>query len=613
MRSASDELSNNVLSGASLPNSVDLRSAARAQSHHNVIVVGSGVAGMSVALGLAGIGTECTLVSQGQLGASGSTRWAQGGIAASVAETDGGQAHAEDTLRVGGDIALPGVVRTLIEEGPQAIVELVRRGARFDTDETGAFKLGREAGHSVRRIVHANGDATGAEVARSLTRSVLSTPLITVEEGVEILDLLSSEGQIVGVAARTQDGRMTINIAKAVVLATGGYAHCFERATAPREVIGTGIAIAARAGAALADMEFVQFHPTALDVGEPTAGTPQMPLLTEALRGEGATIVDELGRRFLLDVHPDAEMAPRDIVARANYRQLRNGHRTFLDASEAIGHTFAERFPTVYAITTANSIDPVSQPMPISPAAHYCMGGIATNTNGETSLAGLWALGEVASTGLHGANRLASNSLLEGLVMGHRVASSIQRALRTPAHKAQLTDSGPPNVDSVSTHVDLPAVVSVAAGIEHLAALESANDPAIEQQIRSILWRHAGVERTKEGLDAATVELAGLMSAAKQQSRTRNMAQIASLVLQAALARTESRGAHFRSDFPSADPLQATRIVVESTPETKISVTFTAPTNTPATNTLATDTPTTNSAATARVAGQLPSIHDTAA
>jgi L-aspartate oxidase len=503
--------------------------------HHSpIVVVGSGVAGLSVALGL----RECTLLTETALGAGGSSQWAQGGVAVAVAADDSPAAHAADTLRVAAGLGDSEVVRVLTEEGPEAIAELIELGARFDHDVDGQIVLGREAGHSARRIVHANGDATGAEVIRALVEAVRTAPGIDVGEGVVVIDLIRRGDRVAGVIA-LREGRLEAHLADAVVLATGGYAHTYQRTTTPREVIGAGIAMAARAGADLADMEFVQFHPTALAV----AGVDQMPLLTEALRGEGAILVDELGERYMLEEHPDAELAPRDVVARATYRQLQAGHTPFLDAREAVGEIFPERFPTVFALAQRHGLDPRIDLLPVSPAAHYCMGGIAVGVDGRSSLDGLWAVGETTSSGLHGANRLASNSLLEGLVMGRRVAAGMAASARSASVPASET-------------------LSLPADLAELGDGGIGGNAAVEAEIRALLWAHAGVERDESGLQVALHRVEALGDVARCALRSRTLHYIATEILTAALARCESRGAHFRSDLPLSDPATGVRRIV---------------------------------------------------
>ena len=343
--------------------------------------------------------------------------------------------HAADTLAVAGELGDPAAIARLTSEGPERLAQLLALGARFDRDRTGQLDLAREAAHSRARVLHAR-DATGAEVVRALGASLGEQSGLVVFERAFALELVLDGGRLAGVLARHADGALVLHRARAVVLATGGIGQVFARTTNPPEATGDGLALAWRAGARLADLEFVQFHPTALDVG-----ADPMPLLTEALRGAGATLVDADGRRLLADAGPQAELLPRDVVARALWSALASGRRALLDAREAVGEAFPERFPTVFEACRQHGLDPRVEPIPVAPAAHYHMGGVDVDLEGRTSVPGLWAAGEVACTGVHGANRLASNSLLEALVFGARVARSVGEALphvRRPADALEL-------------------------------------------------------------------------------------------------------------------------------------------------------------------------------
>lgn len=498
--------------------------------HHRVLVVGGGVAALSAALEA----RYATVMVDGALG-GGSSPWAQGGVAAAIGPGDSAAAHADDTVTVSGGLGDREAAEVVTAGAPAVIEWLQQLGARFDTDLDGALVLGREAGHHARRIVHANGDATGAEVMRTLVAAVRAMPTVTVLEHTTAVDLVrdTADGRVVGVVATGPAGRPVIHLAGAVVLGTGGYGHLFAATTNPPEVCGAAIAMAARCGIAVADAEMVQFHPTALAA----EGADPLPLLTEALRGEGAVLVNELGERFMLARHPDAELAPRDVVARGNYAELAAGRTPYLDARQAVGRHFPQRFPTVFALAMAAGIDPRTELLPVSPAAHYCMGGVATDVVGRSEVAGLWVVGEAASSGLHGANRLASNSLLEGAVMGRAVGQALH-AVTTPAPEC----------------VELPAE-SLSLGPD---------DPATFARIRTLLWQHAGVVRDEEGLRRGQRDLDALAAARSGAAgqRARNAATVAALVLEGALARTESRGAHFRSDRPATDPAQAVRRIV---------------------------------------------------
>jgi len=487
------------------------------------VVVGSGIAGLSAALGL----EHCVVLTRGELG-SGSSRHAQGGIAAALAPDDSAADHALDTLAVSAELADPVVARAVAEAAAGRVEWLRALGARFDLDEHGTIALGREAGHRTRRIAHAGGDATGAEVMRALVAAVEARSDIDVLAGYELVDLVRHGRRVAGVLARSERGTLTAILAPAVVLATGGIGGLYARTTNPVEVAGDGLAIAARAGADLADLEFVQFHPTALAVD-----ADPVPLLTEALRGEGAILIDGRGERFMLAEHPDAELAPRDVVARAIWRRRSGGIEVFLDARAAIGAAFPERFPSVWRTAQRHGLDPRVEPLPVTPAEHYFMGGVVTDLEGRTSLPGLWAVGEVAATGLHGANRLASNSLLEGMVLGAAASRSI---------------------------ADSASAAPSASGLEVPAgalALRAAGDGRVRAAVRELMWQHVGLVRDERGLAHALAELDRLRGEA--DGAERNMLLAARLIATAALERTESRGGHWRADYPDSDPGQRFR------------------------------------------------------
>jgi L-aspartate oxidase len=478
--------------------------------HDRPIIVGSGITGLIVALRLTG----AVVVTKAEIGA-GSSRHAQGGIAAAIGPGDDPAAHAADTIAVGGGLVDAEVASLTTGAAPHMIEWMIANGARFDQSPAGAIDLGREAGHSAGRILHADGDATGGEVIRALIAAVASRPDIDVAEGTEVIDLVRGGNRVAGAVVRSAIGEDRVMLAPAVVLATGGIGGLFAKTTNPSGLIGSGVAAAYRAGARLGDLEFVQFHPTALDVNR-----DPLPLLTEALRGAGARLIDSDGRRFMPDVHHDAELAPRDIVARAVFRHGNEGG-AFLDLSPIAD--VAMRFPTITAAARSAGLEPAVDALPVTPAAHYHMGGIVTDASGRTSLEGLYAAGEVAVTGLHGANRLASNSLLEGMVFADRVAADIRRrrTVRLP-EEVEVPDAPRPGP------IDLEAA-----------------DAA-----RTAMWSGVGVVRDADGIRSSLEVVESLAPVLQCSSRGRDMALVASLVGAAALDRRESRGSHYRSDYP---------------------------------------------------------------
>ncbi len=386
-----------------------------------VIIIGGGLAGLFAALTLAPM--KVTIVTPRPLGEGASSAWAQAGIAAAVGEGDSFEQHAADTIRAGAGLCDVAMVDMIVREAPARIEDLLRFGVPFDRDLEGRLRQSREAAHSQRRVIGVGGDQAGKAIMAALIAAARDTPSISMMEEVNAVDLAGADGHVTGLycaPARGGTGRSTFLPARAVVLATGGVGQLYTLTTNPQEARGDGIAIAARAGAVIADAEFVQFHPTAVDIGKHPA-----PLATEALRGDGAKLVNSTGERFMLAVHPDAELAPRDIVARAVQIERAAGRGAFLDCRGVLGAGMPTHFPTVYAACASAGIEPATDLIPVAPAAHYHMGGVATDGDGRSSLPGLWAIGEVASTGLHGANRLASNSLLEAVVMAARAAEDI--------------------------------------------------------------------------------------------------------------------------------------------------------------------------------------------
>jgi len=473
------------------------------------VIIGAGIAGLMTALRLAP--QPVVLLSRAALGIGTASSLAQGGVAASLGEDDDPARHLADTLNAGDGLCDAGVARKVVQAAAATIEALARYGVRFDRGQDGALLRGLEAAHSRRRIIHAAGDATGAEIMRALVEAARLTPSIYVLERVGARRLMVEENAIVGVLCDGPEGSIALATER-VVIATGGVGGLFLETTNPAGSFGQGLALAARAGAELADLEFIQFHPTALDIA-----THPMALVSEAVRGEGAVLVDETGCRFMAD-KPGAELAPRDVVARAVWGHLAKGHRAFLDARQAIGTEFAARFPTIDALCRRAGIDPAKQLIPIRPAAHYHMGGIAADGAGRSSVEGLWACGEAACTGLHGANRLASNSLLEAASTAAWVAQDIVGSLaRTRVRRRPRTVA---------------------------RTLPPALDPSMA---RPILSRGVGVMRDREGLSEAA---AVLLPFASSQCAASEPAIVGLMIAIAALRREESRGAHFRMDFP---------------------------------------------------------------
>ena len=500
-----------------------------------LLVVGGGIAGLWAAVKAADAGFEVELVTKTEL-AETNTRYAQGGIAAALFPDDSADRHFADTLEAGAGLADPAAVRVLCDEGPSRVRDLIRFGVEFDRGESG-LERGLEAAHSRPRILHAGGDATGAAIESALVATVRRRAVHIAERSM-LVDLIVDAGTVVGARLLDDHGAITEHRADAVVLATGGSGCLYRHTTNPAVATGDGVAAAWRGGARLADLEFTQFHPTAL-------AAPGTPLISEAVRGEGAVLRDVHGRRFLLDVHPDAELAPRDVVARAVWRQMtaQGGAPVLLDAS-ALGATFlARRFPGLDAVVRDAGFDWSREPVPITPAAHYAMGGVATDLDGRTSLPGLYAVGETARTGVHGANRLASNSLLEAAVFADRAA------------RALVADSGPGLGGASPDTSCIPAT-----------ARDSATLTVDREQVRELMWQHVGLERDAAGLAAASARLDAWRAPDVRDRRTaedRNLLDLARLTVAAAQARRDSIGAHFRTD----DPAQAASSIAPRAPE----------------------------------------------
>ncbi|MGD9540016.1 L-aspartate oxidase [Methylocystis sp.] len=491
----------------------------------SIIIVGGGLAGVFCALKLAP--TPVAIFAPTPIGYSGASFWAQGGIAAAVEEGDTPENHANDTVAAGGGIVERDIALGMAQEARARVEDLAAMGTPFDRSAVGGFLPSQEAAHSRRRIVRVQGDVAGRAIMDTLAKEVARTPSIHVFEGHSAQEIVMRAGRAVGVRARDNAGIIHDMPCAALILATGGIGHLYRVTTNPLEARGIGVAMAARAGAAIADAEFVQFHPTAIDIDADPA-----PLATEALRGEGAAIVDRNGRRFLLDIDPAGELAPRDIVARGVFASIEAGNGAFLDARSAVGAEFPTRFPTVYGSCMSAGIDPSRQLIPIAPAAHYHMGGVWTDACGRTTLDGLWAVGEVASTGVHGANRLASNSLLEAIVFGARVAADVRATLHSPFERRPQAD----RIESAPRNRDF----------------------AVIEELRDLMSAHVGVIRTGAGLAVAVRSIRRMMSRTSD-IEAHNMLTTSLIIATAALARRESRGAHFRADFPQQDAALARR------------------------------------------------------
>ncbi|NBU93547.1 MAG: L-aspartate oxidase [Actinobacteria bacterium] len=503
----------------------------------DVIVIGSGVAGLTTALNVRSHGLSVLLVTKARID-EGSTKWAQGGIAAALGPGDTPDQHKKDTLAAGAGLCDLAAVNVLVSEGPEAVRKLIARGAVFDKSETGEIALTREGGHLRNRILHAGGDATGAEVSRALLAAVREDNGIEIIEHALAIDVLkSANGRVCGITLHVI-GQGSLDgvgraLARAVVVAAGGLGQVYSQTTNPAVSTGDGVALALRAGAKVSDVEFIQFHPTVLWLGDNSEG--QQPLISEAVRGEGAILLNHKGEQFMIGKHLQADLAPRDVVAKEifNQMQISGQPHVWLDATKI--SDFANRFPTIYASCIANGIDPTKEKIPVAPASHYASGGVRVDLNGQSTVAGLFICGESACTGAHGANRLASNSLLEGLVFGARIADELAKNLPTQEQPVE---------DNQATLLD----------------------PKIVLPLQIAMSEGAGVMRSESSLRKTMQTLQELSKLTSKQPRIEaweasNLHLLATAIVRSALQRTESRGSHWRSDFPNTSDNWKSRVI----------------------------------------------------
>lgn len=519
----------------------------------DVVIIGSGVAGLTAAIQARQSGLTVMIVTKSVVN-DGSTRWAQGGIAAALDPEDSPDAHWKDTVVAGAGLCDPDAVRVLVSEGPDAIRRLIARGARFDTTDEGEIALTREGGHHRDRIAHAGGDATGAEISRALVDAVANDPGIELIEHALVLDLLQDEagaaqGVTLHVMGEGQRDGVGAVLAPAIILATGGIGQVFSQSTNPRVATGDGIALALRAGAVIADVEFVQFHPTVLYLGPDAEG--QQPLISEAVRGEGAFLVDDEGNRIMLDVHPLADLAPRDVVAKAIMRHMMTAGvpHVWLDA-RSIGDEWPVRFPSIFESLSQHGIDPRTALIPVAPAQHYHSGGVRTDLYGRTSVTGLFACGEVACTGVHGANRLASNSLLEGLVFAERIGAVLA---------AGLPERRPFVARSSQAHV---------------------LDDELRLMLQYAMTEGVGVLRSKDSISRTLKVLAPIadsdvdVTPCTETWELTNLHAVSTALALSALTREETRGSHWREDFPEARTEWLKRVCIRADRNGVLDVSF---------------------------------------
>ena len=496
----------------------------------DVIVIGSGISGLMTAISL--YPRKVTLISKKKLGEASSSAWAQGGIAAAIGNDDSPKIHFEDTIKASSGLSDEKIVKIITDEAASIIKFLEEKGVDFDKDHLKNFLMSQEAAHTRRRVLKVNGDSSGKEIIKTLINNIQKLENITILEDVTIDEIITENNNVIGLIGRHIGKNIVDNFtffkAPNVVLATGGLGSIYEHTTNPRDIYGEGIAMAARAGAILSDMEFVQFHPTGMDIGlDPT------PLLTEALRGDGAKLVDENDNQFMKLIHPSGDLAPRDIVARELQKLKDLGHSTFLDCRKFSEKQLQTLFPSAYNFLKKANIDFTKEKIPVTPVAHYHMGGVLVNENGKSSIKGLWACGEVSSTGAHGANRLASNSLLEAFVFGKRIASSINSEVLNNTKDEKINFKKYLPKERTSSRIRAKKYI---------------------WQLRNIMSDLVGVYRNEQKLKKAFIEIDRIEREAKDLSaKLKDMILVSRLITYSAYLRKESRGAHFRSDYPKSD------------------------------------------------------------
>ncbi len=483
-----------------------------------IVIVGAGLAGLFTALKLAPLGV--ILITSKKLGSGTSSQWAQAGIAAAVGKHDSVSSHLNDTVQVGGGIVDKKIAELVIKNGPERVNDLISLGVPFDIDENQELILRKEAAHEHNRIVSVRGDMTGKKIMEVLTRLAKESHHIEIIEGQNAVELHQRDNSIVGVTIQNSSKQTYIK-SNCIILATGGIGQLYKVTTNSKEALGDGVGMAARCGAVLSDMEFVQFHPTAFDIGLDPA-----PLATEALRGEGAKIINSNYENFMMDAHPEGELAPRDIVARAIFTEQKKGSQIYLDCRGDLGARMKIEFPTVYELCKSNKIDPEKNPIPISPAAHYHMGGINADKYGRTNITGLYACGENACSGIHGANRLASNSLLEAIAFAEIISNDVKDQINRFEDNAEYS----------------PKIVKV-KNLDH-------HDLNI---LRVVMTKFVGVERNQSGLEKAFDTIREIYFKYKKEGYDNNSLITSLLIIKSAINRKEQRGSHYRTDHPYLD------------------------------------------------------------